>query len=72
VISKSQLCNNKPIIMTTQFKTLIDAPREKVWDILWADDTYQKWTAAFCEGSKAITTGMKSARFCLQTDKTAA
>jgi uncharacterized protein YndB with AHSA1/START domain len=41
--------------MTTQFKTLIDAPREKVWDILWADDTYPKWTAAFCEGSRAIT-----------------
>jgi len=41
--------------MTTQFKTLIDAPREKVWDILWADDTYSKWTAVFCEGSKVIT-----------------
>jgi uncharacterized protein YndB with AHSA1/START domain len=41
--------------MTTQFKTLIDAPREKVWNILWADNTYPKRTAAFCEGSKAIT-----------------
>jgi len=31
----------------------ITAPREKVWQLLWADETYRKWTAAFMEGSYA-------------------
>ncbi len=31
----------------------INAPREKVWQILWNDDTYRKWTAAFHPGSFA-------------------
>jgi uncharacterized protein YndB with AHSA1/START domain len=29
----------------------IDASREKVWNVLWADATYRKWSAAFMEGS---------------------
>jgi uncharacterized protein YndB with AHSA1/START domain len=29
----------------------INAPREKVWQILWNDDTYRKWAAAFYPGS---------------------
>lgn len=36
-----------------EFKISIDAPREKVWDILWNDVTYPQWTAPFSEGSKA-------------------
>jgi hypothetical protein len=35
------------------FKTTINASREKVWDVLWGDDTYPKWTSVFSEGSKA-------------------
>jgi uncharacterized protein YndB with AHSA1/START domain len=35
------------------FDINIDAPAQKVWNILWADDTYRKWTAAFHEGSYA-------------------
>lgn len=35
------------------FSIDIKAPAQKVWDILWADDTYRKWTAAFSEGSYA-------------------
>lgn len=31
----------------------INAPKEKVWQVLWSDDHYQKWTAVFCEGSYA-------------------
>lgn len=37
------------------FKILIDAPREKVWNILWEDATYRQWTSAFSEGSYAVT-----------------
>ena len=37
------------------FKININAPREKVWDILWDDSTYPAWTEPFCEGSRAET-----------------
>ena len=37
-----------------QFSTDIKAPKEKVWQILWNDTTYPKWTAVFSEGSKAV------------------
>lgn len=37
------------------FKVAIDAPREKVWNILWNNDTYPAWTAVFSEGSRAET-----------------
>lgn len=37
----------------------INAPKEKVWEILWNDDTYRKWTAAYTEGSHAVTDNWK-------------
>lgn len=40
---------------TLSFKTLINAPREKVWKILWDDETYSQWTSVFDPGSKAVT-----------------
>lgn len=36
------------------FKTTINASSERVWNILWEDATYRIWTAAFSEGSHAI------------------
>jgi hypothetical protein len=39
---------------TLEFKIKIKAPREKVWGILWNDETYRKWTSVFCEGTYAI------------------
>ncbi|MPR33912.1 SRPBCC family protein [Salmonirosea aquatica] len=38
-----------------EFKITIDAPREQVWQILWDDATYPKWTTIFGEGSRAET-----------------
>lgn len=38
-----------------QFKTTINAPKEKVWDILWNGDNYSKWTSVFAEGSTVQT-----------------
>ena len=32
----------------------IDAPRERVWAVLWDDKTYRDWTSAFMEGSHAV------------------
>lgn len=36
-----------------EFIANIDAPREEVWELLWSDETYPKWTAEFSEGSRA-------------------
>ena len=38
---------------TLEFKIEINAPKEKVWDVLWNEETYKQWTSVFCEGSYA-------------------
>lgn len=35
------------------FNIEINAPKQKVWDVLWNDSTYPQWTAVFSEGSRA-------------------
>jgi uncharacterized protein YndB with AHSA1/START domain len=37
------------------FKITIDAPRERVWEILWGENTYPAWTSVFSEGSRVET-----------------
>lgn len=37
---------------TLVYTTVIDAPRETVWDRMLAPATYEQWTAAFAEGSR--------------------
>ena len=37
------------------FSTEIKAPKNKVWNTLWDDENYKAWTAAFAEGSCAVT-----------------
>ena len=44
------------------FKTVINASPEKVWKVLWTDDTYRKWTSAFSEGSYAETDWKKGSK----------
>lgn len=41
------------------FSISINAPREKVWQVLWNDSTYRQWTTPFCEGSYAVTDNWK-------------
>ena len=41
------------------FSTSINAPKEKVWEILWNLDSYKAWTTAFCEGSQVKTDNWK-------------
>lgn len=36
------------------YKILINAPREKVWEKLWNEQTYPEWTSPFGEGSEAF------------------
>lgn len=41
------------------FSTSINARREKVWNVLWDDNSYREWTSAFTEGSYAETENWK-------------
>lgn len=45
-----------------EFKTTINAPREKVWDILWGNSTYPEWTSVFAPGSRAETDWKKGSK----------
>ena len=36
------------------FSVRINAPRERVWNVLWDDVTYRDWTSVFAEGSYAV------------------
>ena len=35
------------------YETTINATKEKVWDVLWQDATYRKWTSPFSAESSA-------------------
>ena len=37
------------------FSTTIKASKSKVWNALWDNENYKTWTAAFAEGSHAVT-----------------
>lgn len=39
---------------TIKLSIQINTPKEKVWEVLWNDDSYKQWAAVFCEGSYAI------------------
>ena len=41
-------------MITLNFSIPINAPKEKVWKVLWDDITYRQWTSAFTEGSYAV------------------
>ena len=36
---------------TLNFEIMINAPIQKVWDLLWNQDSYTQWTQFFGEGS---------------------
>ena len=44
------------------FKIEIDAPREKVWDVLLGEKTYPIWTQAFSENSQVETDWQKGSK----------
>ena len=33
------------------FEIIINAPATIVWNAMWNEDNFKKWTSAFCEGS---------------------
>lgn len=44
------------------FQVSIDAPREKVWNVLWDDSSYRAWTSVFGPGSHAQTDWNKGSK----------
>jgi len=44
------------------FNIEINAPREKVWEVLFGEKTYPMWTTVFSEGSKAETDWQKGSK----------
>jgi len=45
-----------------EFKTTINASREKVWDILWGKKSYEEWVSVFAAGSTAETDWKKGSK----------
>lgn len=37
-----------------KYSIIINAQKEKLWEVLWNDSTYRKWTSVFHEGSYAV------------------
>lgn len=46
--------NNSSALKKISFATTIKASKEKVWDVLWNDESYKAWTSVFSEGSSAV------------------
>jgi len=51
------------------FNISINASPEKVWNTLFTDANYPKWTAAFCSGSHAITDWQEGSKALFLDDK---
>jgi len=49
-------------MQTLAFSIPIQAAPETVWFVLWNDELYRKWTAAFSEGSYAVSTWQPASR----------
>jgi hypothetical protein len=45
-----------------EFTITINAPKEKIWEILWSDKSYREWTSVFAEGSTAETDWKKGSK----------
>jgi uncharacterized protein YndB with AHSA1/START domain len=45
-----------------QFEITINAPRKRVWEILWGKETYPVWTKAFSEDSQVETDWKKGSK----------
>jgi ligand-binding SRPBCC domain-containing protein len=45
-----------------QYEVAIDAPRERVWEVLWNEDSYKQWTAPFNPGSSVETDWQEGSR----------
>jgi uncharacterized protein YndB with AHSA1/START domain len=54
-------------MITLHYSTTINRPAAVVWQTLWNDATYRKWTTAFMEGSYAESTWEEGAKIVFLT-----
>jgi uncharacterized protein YndB with AHSA1/START domain len=47
------MCNNK-VMKEMQFSVEINAPKEKVWDTLWQDETFRQWAGIIDPGTYMV------------------
>ncbi|MCY0976529.1 SRPBCC domain-containing protein [Chryseobacterium wangxinyae] len=40
---------------TLSYEIIINAPKQRVWDVLWGENTYSEWTQFFGSGSQMKT-----------------
>ncbi|MET0759264.1 MAG: SRPBCC domain-containing protein [Flavobacterium sp.] len=52
-----------------EFTVNIKAPKEKVWEALWKEPNYQKWTSVFSPGSKAVTDWKEGSKVLFLSEK---
>jgi uncharacterized protein YndB with AHSA1/START domain len=52
---------------TLKFSIHIAAPRQIVWNTLWNDETYRKWTSVFQEGSYAVSDWKEGSKIVFMT-----
>jgi hypothetical protein len=53
----------KSVIMIKQeYQVIINASPEKIWDVLWNESTYNKWTSVFSEESTVETDWKEGSR----------
>jgi uncharacterized protein YndB with AHSA1/START domain len=43
-----------PALNKLHYAIAIDAPRDKVWRVLWDDASFRDWSSVFAEGSYAV------------------
>lgn len=41
-------------MQTLTYSVIIDADRDRIWEVLWNDKTYREWTKVFTDGSHAV------------------
>jgi uncharacterized protein YndB with AHSA1/START domain len=52
---------------TLKFSVHIAAPREIVWNTLWNEDSYRKWTSIFRDGTYAISDWKEGSKILFMT-----
>ena len=45
---------SNPALKQLHYSIDIDAPRDKVWHVLWDDASFRDWSSVFAEGSYAV------------------
>lgn len=52
-----------------QYSAVINASREKLWNILWNKKSYEEWTSVFAEGSTVVTDWQEGSKVLFVNDK---